>query len=278
MADRPKLRVFVATKGHAFARDAFEAMLRAIDCDPTFVDQPAAAALMNPDGLRSYDALLLHDMWGLDFRAPSAERPAHLAPDPAFVAGFEALVESGKGIVAIHHALAGWPGWPFYAALLGGAFRYKAEAGRPASGYAGDVSYDLAPADPDHPVTAGLSPRFTLVDEPYRHEIAADVLPLLRIVTPIADDHFRSAESAVRREAEPADWVPPPASGLAAWATTARCSPLVYIQPGDGPQTFADPNYRRLIGNALRWVTSAGARDWAASRHSQGHDDDRRPR
>ncbi|MFS0737340.1 ThuA domain-containing protein [Sphingomonas sp. 1P06PA] len=266
MADRPKLRVFVATKGHAFARDAFEAMLRAVDCDPTFVDQPAAAALMNPNGLRDHDALLLHDMWGLDFRAPIEERPGHVAPDPAFVAGFEALVASGKGIVAIHHALAGWPAWPRYAELIGGSFRYKAVESSVASGFAGDISYDVAPVDPDHPVVAGLAPRFTLTDEPYRHGIATRaVLPLLRIETAIEDSRFQSAESAVRRQMQPADWTPPPATGIAAWAAAADASPLVYIQPGDGPQTFADPNYRRLVGNALRWVTTAEARAWVAA-------------
>jgi hypothetical protein len=39
---------------------------------------------------------------------------------------------------------------------------------------------------------------------------------------------------------------------------------VVYIQPGDGPDTFDRPAYRRLVGNALAWVSSADARSWAA--------------
>ena len=43
----------------------------------------------------------------------------------------------------------------------------------------------------------------------------------------------------------------------------ARNSPLVYLQPGDGPATYADPNYRRLVENAIRWTASPEARAWA---------------
>ncbi|WP_162792276.1 hypothetical protein [Novosphingobium sp. P6W] len=38
-----KLKVIVATKGHAFCRDAFEGQLRAIGVEPAMVDQLAAA-------------------------------------------------------------------------------------------------------------------------------------------------------------------------------------------------------------------------------------------
>lgn len=37
-----KLEVFVATKGHAFCRDAFEGLLRAIGVEPKMVNQLAA--------------------------------------------------------------------------------------------------------------------------------------------------------------------------------------------------------------------------------------------
>jgi uncharacterized protein len=43
MGKADRLNLFVVTKGHAFLRDPYEAMLRAIDMEPTFVDQPAAA-------------------------------------------------------------------------------------------------------------------------------------------------------------------------------------------------------------------------------------------
>lgn len=267
-----RLEVFVATKGHAFARDPFEAMLRAEGMEPTFVDHPAAAMLMNPDALRGFDAVLLYDMPGMDFRAAREVRPEALVPSPELVEGFAALLTEGKGIVALHHALAGWPGWPAYGEALGGAFLYRPNVvrgtARPSSGYQADVQYTALPV-PGHPVTAGLPESFTLDDEPYLHEIFDDaIVPLLLRDPVLAADGFTSACHAVRRvpEEERMDWTPPAPSSVIGWAKAAGNSPLVYLQPGDGPQTYAHPAYRSLIGNALRWVSSPEGAAWARER------------
>ena len=58
-------------------------------------------------------------------------------------------------------------------------------------------------------------------------------------------------------------WRHPDGSRLVGWVKRARNSPLVYLQPGDGPPTYEDANYRRLIENAIRWVCSEEARRWA---------------
>jgi hypothetical protein len=44
----------------------------------------------------------------------------------------------------------------------------------------------------------------------------------------------------------------------------ARSSPLVYLQPGDDAATFANPHYRQLVENALRWLASPEAKAWGA--------------
>ena len=49
------------------------------------------------------------------------------------------------------------------------------------------------------------------------------------------------------------------------WTTVAGRSPLVYLQPGDGPSTFADPSFRLLLGNALEHVASPEAHADAAA-------------
>lgn len=263
-----RLDVFVATKGHAFSRDGFEAMLRAEGIEPTFVDHPAAAMLMNPDAMRRFDAILLYDMPGMDFRAPVAERPAPFPPPPELVRGFEALLAEGKGIVALHHALAGWPAWPGYAEALGGAFLYRPGEVRgrvrPSSGYQADVRYEVVTMG-DHPVLDGVPDRFEIEDEPYLHELFdEDIVPLIRRDPTLTADGFQSACHAVRRvpPGERTDWVPPPPSPIIGWTKAAGNSRLVYLQPGDGPSTYAHPAYRRLVGNALRWVASGpGLRD-----------------
>lgn len=46
-------------------------------------------------------------------------------------------------------------------------------------------------------------------------------------------------------------------------------SPLAYIQFADGPVTYADANYRRVLGNAIDWAASEGAHRWARARNAE---------
>lgn len=270
-----RVELFVVVKGHAFARDALEAMLRAVGCEPTMVDQPAAAVLLNPEHMERYDAILFHDMPGLDFRAPLDERPAFLKPPAYFTRGFEALLERGKGMVILHHAIAGWPSWPRYAEAIGGQFLYKDcmidGQARPDSGYLANIRYTAQVTDVSHPVTSGLPQHFDLVDELYLQQVFdnPDMLPLLRVADNVPPERFHSARRAVRRleNGDGAPWLPTHFDPLLAWAKPAGNSPLVYIQPGDSADTFGNPHYRRLVGNAVHWVCSPEAAGWARTRH-----------
>ena len=83
------------------------------------------------------------------------------------------------------------------------------------------------------------------------------------------DENFYSSNLAVRGQRnERGDWMHPPGSNLVAWVKNAGNSPLAYVQFGDGPQTYADDNYRTVIDNAIRWAASAEAHDWARERAS----------
>jgi trehalose utilization protein len=42
----------------------------------------------------------------------------------------------------------------------------------------------------------------------------------------------------------------------------------VYLQFGDGPVTYGDDNFRRVLRNSIDWVASDAARDWVSSRNS----------
>lgn len=39
-----------------------------------------------------------------------------------------------------------------------------------------------------------------------------------------------------------------------AWTRDEGPARVVYLQPGHGPETYAHPQYRRLLRNALRYV------------------------
>lgn len=256
---RAGLQCLVAVRGHPFDRTAFDAMFQAMEgISATMVDQPAAARLMSPQGMAGFDVLVLYDMPGLDFEAPLGA-PLYRDPPEALKAGFAALLEAGVGVVALHHALAGWPTWSAYHEWLGGQFLYHPGTVRgvpvPDSGYAHDVTYE-AQVLGEHPVTAGLPRRFALTDEPYLAQVfAQDATPLLRADMPFTRERFFSAELAVRgRMHDREGWEHPPGSDWIGWTRTQGRSRIVYLQPGDGPSAYDNPHYRRLVENALRWA------------------------
>ena len=71
--------------------------------------------------------LVFYDMPGIDF---STQPPGFVAPSDKLKEGFMSLLEAGKGMVFLHHAIAGWPLWPEYGEVIGGRFFYSPTASR----------------------------------------------------------------------------------------------------------------------------------------------------
>ncbi len=262
------LNVLVVAKGHPYLRDPFMAIFDEVEGIAfTLVEQPAAMRLMSPDGIKGFDAIVLYDMPGLDFSAPNGT--AFVEPGDAFKKDFLAMLDQGIGVVALHHAIAGWPAWPEYAELLGGRFLYRPGPLRGVlrqdSGYHHDVTHDVMAADPYHPIVQGIEFPFSLTDELYLFEVFEDsVTPLLTSNHQFTRDNFYSAALAVAgRMYSNEGWTHATGPNLIGWTKRARNSPLVYLQPGDGPPTYQAPPYRRLIANSVRWVASDAARKWA---------------
>lgn len=267
------VRVLLVTKGHPFAREPF---LSIFDDAPgiewTHVEQPAAEALLDPGAAARWDVLVFYDMPGIRFTG--SDPPVELqAPPAALVRGFEALLDAGKGMVFLHHAVAGWPAWPRYAEVIGARFHYQpatlAGVEYPDSGYRFDVRHRVEVLDPGHPLCAGLGDGFELTDELYLFPVLRDdVVPLLRTTYDTTDaSRFSSADLAVRGvRGSNEGWTHPPGSDLVGWVKHAGRSPIAYLQPGDGPVTYADPCFRRLLANAIGWAASPEAHAWARTR------------
>jgi len=170
--------------------------------------------------------------------------------------------------VFLHHALAGWPAWPGVGGGAGRALPLRAGVAArgghwPDSGFR-YARYTVRVCAFDHPVCAGVDD-FELNDELYCCPVfSSDVVPLLRADAPSRAFRETYHEVLGTPRSGPA-WEHPAASDLIGWAKTAGRSPVVYLQPGDGPDTFAHPAYRRLVGNALEWVSSGSAREWACA-------------
>ena len=260
-----KLNVLLVTKGHPFARDAFHAMFDAIpDCAVTAVEHPAAELFFDPARAAPYDAIVLYDMPGIDF----AQRdPLRFVPPPdALKRGWRALLDAGKGIVFLHHAVAGWPAWPKYGDITGARFLYAPGRARgrdyPDSGYRHDVKHVVTPVDPKHPVAAGIESGYEISDELYLCPVFEElVTPLMRSSHAFVPENFYSSALAIAGKLFSAEgWTHPPGSNLAAWAQRIGRSQTATILGGDGPAAYENPGLRRLLENTIRWVVAETAR------------------
>jgi type 1 glutamine amidotransferase len=141
------------------------------------------------------------------------------------------FVESGKGIVVLHHGLLNYQAWPWwYKDVVGGSYRLGRDGDIPASTYKGDQKIFVAP-EGKHPITRELEP-FYVRDETYKHMwISPKVQPLLITDNPNGDRFL-------------------------AWVGPCATSRVVAIQLGHGPTVFSHPGYRALVHNAIMW--SAG--------------------
>jgi type 1 glutamine amidotransferase len=141
------------------------------------------------------------------------------------------FVESGKGIVVLHHALLNYQKWPWwYEDVVGGSYRLGRDGDMLASTVKADQKIFVAP-EGKHPITRELEP-FHVMDETYKHMwISPKARPLLITDNPNADRFLA--------------WIGP--------CTTSR---VVAIQLGHGPTVFSHPSYRALVHNAILW--SAG--------------------
>lgn len=269
-------RVLLVSRGHDYDHNAFLEMIRSLpDIDATLVEQPAAQVLLRPENVTAYDAVLFYDMSGIAGAGLLHDGAADSGvPPPDYVRSIEALLQRGTGIVLLNHATVSWPEWPLWRRISGSSFMLRSGELEgevvPGSGYRGghgpfpNPTLRLLPQG-QHPVLEGLEDGFEITDEIYLKTpgFESRVVPLLRGDYPFVAENFTPPPLAPAEEQ--ANWAHPPGSDLLVWANAAGASPVVASDLGDGPAAFANPQFRRLLGNALHWVASEEARRWAKS-------------
>jgi type 1 glutamine amidotransferase len=139
------------------------------------------------------------------------------------------FVESGKGVVVLHHALLNYQYWAWwYQEAVGGSYRLERNGDISSSTVKNEEEIAVTPAEP-HPITAGIGP-FRIVDETYgRMWISPHVRPLLTTDNPNSNH-------------------------VVAWVGPRPSSKVVAIQIGHGPTVFDDPSYRAVVHNAILWA------------------------
>jgi hypothetical protein len=140
------------------------------------------------------------------------------------------FVESGGGVVVLHHALLNYQTWTWWNTdVVGGSYRLSREGTRPSSSVKNDQEIYVTPAAETHPVTAGLAP-FHITDEAYKNmRMSPKIRPLLTTDNPASDTNV-------------------------AWIGPDERYRVVAIQLGHGHTAHAHPAYRPLVHNAIRWA------------------------
>jgi hypothetical protein len=217
-----KLRVLIVTGGHDYEKASFETMFRSFEgMECQFVAHPKAHERFKSENAGQYDAVVLYDMWGSI--TPEAQKD------------FQTLFQNGKGLVALHHCLAGYQKWGEYKEIIGGMYHetkwVQNGVEKPASTYKHDVHFTVQIADPTHPVTRGLKD-FEIVDETYGgFEVLAKSKPLLTTTEPTSGK-------------------------TVAWTSDYGKTHAVYIALGHDHQAYEKPHFRTLVRQAIRWTVS----------------------
>lgn len=250
--------LLVLSGGHPYEAGPFGELLASLgEWDTTHLVHPADGEADAADAIRAADALLFYDMAGYSFGDGTVTmRP----PSPALREALAARFARGRGAVAMHHAIAGWALWPEWHHWLGGQFHYQPGSHGPDSGYRHDITYE-ARVVADHPVTRGLPASFPVTDELYLCPIDESALtPLVRAegFAFSAANFYSAAQAVAGAMFSNVGWEHPRGSDCVAWESRTCPAPLVYLQFGDGPATYANPHVRRMLRQALAY-TSGGA-------------------
>jgi len=216
-----QIRVLVVTGGHEYNRVEFDSMFSSFLPSVTFkvVEFPEAFRMFEPGNRQEYDVLVFYHMW------------------QEITAGQERMmadcIREGKPLVALHHSICAFDTWPEYWAILGGKYFHSPTVlnGKEyqACSYIHDIRF-RAEVCKQHPVTKGIT-GMDLFDETYKgYYVDEGVVPLLKTDEPSSNE-------------------------VIGWAKKYGKARVVVLQSGHDVPTFRNPVYRRLLLQAIKWVS-----------------------
>jgi type 1 glutamine amidotransferase len=223
-AEPEALRLLVVTGGHKY-QTSFYTMFEGYD-DWTWMHETTPIKEYRWDKLEAYrddfrdkyDVLVLFDLAREDMPEQAQKN-------------LRDFVESGKGVVVLHHAIAnqGYGEW-WYKDVVKGLYLLQ-----PMMGRAGSIPNhgEILIARPtiQHPITKGVG-ELRLHDEAYKDMwISPEVTVLMETDNPNSDRQV-------------------------VWISPYKKSRVVYIEMGHDNKAHLHPGYRKLIRQAIQW--SAG--------------------
>ena len=115
--------------------------------------------------------------------------------------------------------------------------------------------FSLTIKDEKHPITEGIED-FEITDELYLAEFFEDdINPILRSNYEFIDENFYSSARALEGEMfSNRDWSHQEGSNIVGWTKKYENSSIAYLQFGDGPSSYKNENFRKLIKQSINWV------------------------
>jgi type 1 glutamine amidotransferase len=217
-AQQKKISVLIVSGGHGFKHKPFYDVFNSI---PTItydsLVQPKANELIASPEVKRYDVLVFYDL----FEPITPEQQK----------AYSSLLKKGASMIFLHHSLVSYQKWPEFIKIVGGQYHTSpvvVNGDTLKASYDHDVSIPVKVEAKNHPVTKGISD-FEIEDEVYGGvEILPEVTPLLSTTHPKSMRYL-------------------------AWINHYGNSDVIYIQLGHGPSAFSNPNFRKLIRQAIEW-------------------------
>lgn len=212
--DRDAVRILLVTGGHDHEGSFYEIFEGDRRIRTTVNPHPVA---FRRDLRKDYDVVVIYDSVQ---ELPEAQRQ-----------NLKQFIESGKGLVVLHHAVIDYTDWEWWwRDVVGGLYVLKATPQMQASTYLHDVELVARPVG-SHPIVKGL-PQMRLFDETYKRVWIREGVEQL-----LTTDH-------------------PTSDTVIGWIGPCKTSKVVVLQPGHGRDSHASPWFRTLVQRAILW--SAG--------------------
>jgi len=214
------LKVVVLTGGHGFSEKPFFEMFESLPgIEFTHVSLKDSSEIFEDVSDWPYDGIVMYNMT----QKISEKRRKN----------FLKLLDDGVGLVVLHHAIAAFSEWPEFFKISGVRYYLKDTevdgVMHERCKWKEGVDIPVHIEDSDHPVTRGIKD-FTVHDEVYMgSSFQSDNHVLLTTTHPLSDKTI-------------------------GWARTYGNANVCFVQLGHGASIFADPNYRKLMGQAIKWT------------------------
>ena len=216
------IRILVVTGGHGYKVEQFNQMLSSLGPQITYqvAELPGAYDMFLAENRDKYDVLVFYHMF------------QKITDEQAKV--FTECIRNGKPVVALHHSICAYDSWPGYWDIIGGKYfhmvtNYRGKEYQPCT-YIHDLHFNVKVVNPKHPVTKGITD-FEIFDETYKgYYVEEGVTPLLTTDEPTS-------------------------TPIIGWAKKFGKSKIVVLQSGHDVPTFENPNFRKLLKQAIVWVS-----------------------